>query len=81
MIKHITNDFPPSFIMTSNCDHLRSESPKLEKILQDNGVHCVFKEYGDERTQLYHVFHCNVKTPEAAQANKDECDFFKELNK
>ena len=81
VIKHVTNDFPQSYIMTSNYDHLRSESPKLEKVLQERSVRCVFKEYGNESIKLYHVFHCNIKTPEAIQANKDECDFFKGLIK
>ena len=79
VIKHVTKDFPPSFIMTSNCDHLKSESPLLEKALHEKGVPCVFREYGDENTRLYHVFHCNIKTAEAAQANKEECDFFRDL--
>ena len=79
VIKHVTKDFPPSYIMTANCDDLRSESPLLKKALDEKGVHCVYKEYGDENCKLYHVFHCNIKTEEAAQANKDECDFFREL--
>ena len=38
-----------------------------------------FKEYGDDTTTLYHVFHCNIKSPDAKVANDDECDFFKSL--
>ena len=81
VIKHVTSDFPPCYIMTANCDDLRSESPLMEKALREKGVPCRYREYGDEKTPLYHVFHCNIKTAEAAEANDDECDFFKELMK
>ena len=79
VIKHVTERFPPSYIMTANCDTLRSESPLLERALKEKGVPCIYKEYGSADCKLYHVFHCNIKTAEAAQANDDECSFFKEL--
>ncbi|MBO4494217.1 MAG: alpha/beta hydrolase [Ruminococcus sp.] len=79
VIKHVTKDFPPSYIMTANCDNLRSESPIMEKALRGKGVPYRYKEYGSDDCKLYHVFHCNIKTAEAAQANDDECAFFREL--
>ncbi len=81
VIKHVTPDFPPSFIMTANCDSLRSESPLLEKALKEKGVPCRYKEYGSDECKLFHVFHCNIKTAEAAEANDDECSFLRELIK
>lgn len=81
VIKHVTSKFPPSFIMSANCDDLRSESPLLESALKAKDVPCIYREYGSNECKLYHVFHCNIKTAEAAQANDDECDFFQKLIK
>ena len=73
----VTKDFPPSFIMAANMDELKVQSPLLKKKLDALGVENIYKVYGDEKTPLYHVFHCNVKSPDAAVCNDEECEFFK----
>lgn len=75
----VNKDFPPCYIMTSNEDFLREEPKGLMESLDRVGVKYRYKLYGDEEHPLGHVFHCDVKSEFAAQANDDECEFFKEL--
>lgn len=81
VVKHITEDFPPCYIMTSNADMLRDESPILKRKLEEKGVPHRYKVYGDDEHPLYHVFHCDIRSEAAAEANNDECSFFRELMK
>ena len=75
----VTDKFPPSFVMTANGDELKDQAPFMVDALKENNVKHVYKVYGDDNTTLYHVFHCNIKSPDAKKANDDECDFFKSL--
>ena len=77
--KHMTDSFPPVFLMTSTGDFLRDQAPVMEKALQKQGIQYCFRLYGDEQNQLPHVFHCDMRKPEAAVCNQDECDFFREF--
>ena len=77
----VNKDFPPCYIMTSNEDFLREEPKALMESLDKLGVKYRYKLYGDEAHPLGHVFHCDVKSEFAKQANDDECDFFRELIK
>ena len=77
----VNKDFPPCYIMTSNEDFLREEPKALMESLDKLGVKYRYKLYGDEEHPLGHVFHCDVKSEFAKQANDDECDFFRELIK
>lgn len=75
---HITVAFPPTFVMTSQYDFLRSEAKPMYEFLQNAGVPAVYRLYGGEgQKYMGHVFHCNLNLAEAKQCNKDECDFFK----
>jgi len=77
----VTANFPPSFIMAANKDDLKVQSPLLAEKLKELGVRYIYKVYGDEKAPVYHVFHCNIKTPEAAVCNDEECAFFREYIK
>lgn len=77
----VNKDFPPCYIMTSNEDFLREEPKALMESLDKLGVKYRYKLYVDEEHPLGHVFHCDVKSEFAKQANDDECDFFRELIK
>ncbi|MCR4637699.1 alpha/beta hydrolase [Ruminococcus sp.] len=79
VVSLVNGSFPPCYIMTSNEDFLREEPKALMESLDKVGVKYRYKLYGDEEHPLGHVFHCNVKSEFAAQANDDECSFFKEL--
>jgi acetyl esterase/lipase len=72
--------FPPAFIMNANADKLvmmeqtESFTAKLDEFRVDHTV----KVYGTQEKPLDHVFHCNIRTKEAARCNDDECAFFRE---
>ncbi len=77
VIEHVSESFPPVFLMTSNGDFLKADAPLLMAKLMECQVPHVFHFYGDKDTMLYHVFHLNMKTEIAEECNKEECDFFK----
>jgi acetyl esterase/lipase len=79
LIELAGREFPPCFIMTAVGDFLRGEAPLLEQRLDKVGVRYESKVYGTAEEPLGHVFHCNVRLPEAAQANDDMCAFFRTL--
>jgi acetyl esterase/lipase len=79
VVKHITKDFPPAFVMTCTGDFLCGQAPILLKALMEKKVPHIFRFYGDSKKELGHVFHCNMKMKEAHSCNSDECDFFKNL--
>ncbi len=79
VLDHITEAFPPVLYMTCSDDFLRSAAPQLGEKLAEKGVPNVFKYYGDEQNKLPHVFHCNIRLPEAAQCNDEECAYFREF--
>ena len=45
----------------------------------ENNVPFVYRVFGDKVNKLGHVFHCDIKTIDAAQCNDAECDFFREF--
>lgn len=77
VIEHITEQFPPSFIFTANKDFLINEPEVLTEKLKANNVEYESKLYGTEENPLYHVFHCNIRSEDAKQANDDEIAFFR----
>lgn len=76
-LSYLTKDFPPSFVMTANEDFLQGQALLLRDKLESLGTSYQFKMYGDENEKLKHVFHCDVKNPQAKVCNDEECDFFR----
>jgi acetyl esterase/lipase len=78
VVSHITESFPPTFVMTSQYDFLREEARPMYELLQSRKVDAVYRLYG-QRGQRYmsHVFHCNLNLEEARQCNREECEFFR----
>lgn len=74
---HITSAFPPVFLMTAPGDFLIHQPAILTAKLMDCKVPFVYRFYVSEECELGHVFHCNIKLPEAEECNDDECDFFR----
>ncbi len=74
---HVTEDFPPSFIMTCEGDFMAPEAPPMAEKLESLGVPVTYRYYGDPEHVLGHVFHCNMRSEDAARCNRDECEFFK----
>jgi acetyl esterase/lipase len=76
---HISENFPPCFIMTCPGDFLKGEPAHLIPQLMKNSVPFVFRVYGSKDNPLAHVFHCNMRLSEAALCNDEECAFFREF--
>ena len=75
----ITDVYPPVFCMTAVADFQKGQAPALVQKLMENNVPFVYRVFGDKVNKLGHVFHCDIKTIDAAQCNDAECDFFREF--
>ncbi len=76
VLRHVTDRFPPALVMTCEGDFLAQEAPGLVRKLESLGVPVLSKYYGDKDHVLGHVFHCNMRSEDAAQCNRDECEYF-----
>jgi len=78
VISYMNEKFPPTYIMSSTGDFILSQYPPMKKKLEELNIEHIGKIYGDENNQLPHVFHCNMKSEDAAICNQEECAFFKQ---
>lgn len=76
-IDHVTENFPPVFVMTATGDFLKDQAMELVKKLSEKDVPHIYRLYGDINNRLPHVFHCNIRSKDAKLCNDEECDFFK----
>lgn len=76
VINHITENYPPTFFMTAVDDFLRTQAGILEEKLCVCEVPFVYRNYGDMRNRLKHVFHLDIRTEDAKLCNREECEFF-----
>ena len=74
---HVTADFPPAFIMTSDGDFLHDAAEPFSKLLRKLEITHELHVYGGIGEPLGHVFHCNMKSEDARRCNDDEARFFK----
>ncbi|MCM8710069.1 alpha/beta hydrolase [Clostridium sp. SYSU_GA19001] len=79
VINHVTKDFPPTFLMTSNRDFLKEQPPVMIQKLMEVDVPFVFRFYGDKEHELAHVFHLNLRSKEGQFCNDEECEFFRKF--
>ena len=75
--KHVTDGFPPAFLMTSTGDFLQKEAVKMAQVFTERLVPFELHFYGDKQNLLGHVFHCDMRSEDAKICNDDECAFFK----
>ena len=73
---HINENFPASFVMTGEGDFLSGQSKPFYDILKSLNIDAEYHYYGNKEHELKHVFHIDIKLPEARQCNADECMFF-----
>jgi acetyl esterase/lipase len=78
-VKHLNADFPPVFIMTCPGDFLNQQPSFVIPKLEELKVQFVYRRYGDAKNVLAHVFHCNIRLPEADLCNDEETAFFRSL--
>lgn len=82
VLKYMTKDFPPAYVMSACHDFLLPDAEPMYKHLQKIGVDCELGIYGTkEQEEVAHVFHVNCKLKEAAECNDAECSFFKKYIK
>ncbi|MCM1038578.1 MAG: alpha/beta hydrolase [Ruminococcus sp.] len=79
--KHVTEKYPPVFVMTATGDFLKEQAPLMAAKLSSQNVPFIYRLYGDAQHKLGHVFHCDVRSEDARICNNEECDFFKEFVK
>lgn len=77
---YITDQFPPTFVMTAEYDFLKEESLPMAKLLSRKGVNATYKKYGNPGDKhMEHIFHCNMNLSDAKTCNREQTDFFKSL--
>ena len=75
----IGGNYPPAFISTSHHDFLRENAQPMYEHLRARGIPARVECYGTEETpEVAHVFHVNIRLPEARRCNDDEATFFRD---
>ena len=70
--------YPPAYLLTAEQDFLRDNAQPMADFLRKKGIDAVCKCYGSpEQKHIGHVFHVDIRLPEAAQANDEQCAFFR----
>ena len=72
----VNKDFPPAYLMTADADFLKSQAPYMQEKLEEFQVTYKYRIYGEGKKEIGHVFHCNIRLPEAEECNTEECEFF-----
>ena len=78
-LDHVTEAFPPVFLMTAEEDMLKADAMALSQKLMEKNVPFLFRYYRGEEEKLGHVFHLNVRSKAAKLCNDEECRFFEDL--
>lgn len=76
-LNHVTDKFPPAIVMTAAGDFVADQAPPMVEKLKKVGAAVDYRCYGEKDHVLGHVFHCDMYSDDAAQCNRDECDFFR----
>lgn len=79
--RHITDRFPPTYLMTASGDFLKEHALYMAERFTEREVEFEYHFYGNSKKPLGHVFHVNIKMEEAAVCNEEECRFFKKYVK
>lgn len=77
VLQYVTGDFPPAFVMTAEGDFLAEQAKPLVGRLKEMGAEAKYHYYGDKDHVLGHVFHCDIRSENAARCNREECAFFR----
>ncbi len=78
VLDYINSDYPPTYLLSAPNDVLCAHLMPMAALLTRQGVENRWKLYGTpQQKEVAHVFHCNLRLPEAEQANDDETEFFR----
>lgn len=73
----VTAAYPPAHITTAWHDFNRENAEPFAALLRERGVEAEYRCYGSpEREDLGHVFHVDIRLPEASRCNDEQCAFF-----
>ena len=75
VMDYIKEGYPPCYIFSAPGDFFLENVEPMVEHLKSHGIECESKIYGDEKTE--HVFHINIKSSLANEANDDQCAFMK----
>jgi len=76
----IDGNYPATNVFSSSYDFLKDQCEPFYDFLNAKGIHTQMKIYGtEEDKELGHVFHVNMKLPEAKACNDAQCAFFRSL--
>lgn len=75
VLDYVTEDYPPTFLISSPGDFLLENLEPMEKLLQSKGVETKSKVYGDKET--YHVFFCDMRSKIGEECNKEQIEWLK----
>ena len=79
VMDYIDASYPPTYLVSCPNDFLVHHLMPMAAHLTRQGVENRWKLYGTaDQKELQHVFHLNLRLPEAKQANDDEIAFFRE---
>ena len=76
IMEHIDANYPPSFLISSPGDFLVNNLEPMKKVLENAGVECKAKIYGDEQT--YHVFFIDIRSELGKECNAEQIAFLKQ---
>lgn len=74
---YVTEDFPPTFLMSASEDFLRAQAPVMAAQLTAGKVPFTYKFYGSAAHPLAHVFHLDIRSEDAKVCIDEECEFFR----
>lgn len=81
VLKYVTKDFPPAFIFSFENDFLRNEVEPMYNFLKEKGVRTEMFIFGTKQDKsMGHVYHENIRMPEAKKANQMQMEFLKKLS-
>ena len=79
---HMTEAFPPSYIISAQNDFLLAEVEPMHSFLRTFNIPAEYKIYGTkEQKEIGHVFCVNIALDEATICNDDQTAFFKKYIK
>ena len=82
ILGNISSSFPPAHITTAHHDFLRECAQPMFDLLVSKGVPASITCYGSpEKKHIAHVFHVDIRNPEATECNDSQCAFFREYLK
>ncbi len=78
--KHLTPDFPPTFVFTCTGDFMQPQAELLQNALRIKKVPHVLRFYADAKGDLGHVFHIDIRSKKAIICNDEQCNFFMKIS-